>query len=266
MDAQEDTILATGLSLKEISKIIHDNPGKKVIRERLKAVGEAYLKRYDIWEKYVENFYHKGKKESFVVLISGVPGTGKTTLAAEIATRLGIKTVMCGDWMREIIRPLISKDQYPSLFVPVYEAWKQFSQEPKDDAVIKGYLSQAEPINSGVRYLLERSEKKGEVAVIEYLHFMPIPELKSKGVIPMLMVLKDEDIHAERIRAREQTTHFKESADRLIDNLDKYRVMQDWMIDQAKKNGVQIIEETNYQKKVEKVLDVVLARIDKLTA
>ena len=59
--------------------------------------------------------------------MGGTSGTGKSTLASLLASRLGISTVLSTDSIRHIMRNFLSKDKLSVLFASTYEASKQVS-------------------------------------------------------------------------------------------------------------------------------------------
>lgn len=61
---------------------------------------------------------------NLLILLGGSSGTGKSTLASLIASRLGISTVLSTDTIRHIMRNFVSREENPILFCSTYEAGK----------------------------------------------------------------------------------------------------------------------------------------------
>ena len=57
-----------------------------------------------------------------VLLIGGATGTGKSTLATEVAHRLGITRVTSTDFIRQTMRALFSRELMPSVHYSSFEA------------------------------------------------------------------------------------------------------------------------------------------------
>jgi 2-phosphoglycerate kinase len=55
------------------------------------------------------------------VLLAGTSGTGKSTLASLLGSRLGISTVLSTDTIRHVMRNFISREELPILFASTYE-------------------------------------------------------------------------------------------------------------------------------------------------
>jgi 2-phosphoglycerate kinase len=60
-------------------------------------------------------------KRSILVLLAGTSGTGKSTLASLLGSRLGISTVLSTDTIRHVMRNFISREECPILFASTYE-------------------------------------------------------------------------------------------------------------------------------------------------
>jgi len=70
-------------------------------------------------ERYARNFMRWREVEALdvplVVLIGGATGVGKSTIATQLATRLGIVRVVATDAIREVMRALFSLELMPTL-------------------------------------------------------------------------------------------------------------------------------------------------------
>ena len=62
-----------------------------------------------------------------VILFGGVTGIGKSTLAQLFATRLGVKSIIGTDLIREVLRVTISSDLMPTLHTSSYIAHRLFN-------------------------------------------------------------------------------------------------------------------------------------------
>ena len=59
---------------------------------------------------------------NLLILLGGSSGTGKSTLASLVASRLGISTVLSTDTIRHIMRNFVNREENPILFCSTYEA------------------------------------------------------------------------------------------------------------------------------------------------
>ncbi|KAL4419737.1 hypothetical protein ABPG75_006835 [Micractinium tetrahymenae] len=62
------------------------------------------------------------QRTSVAILLCGTSGTGKSTLAALLAARLGISTVVSTDSLRHMMRSFCSEDEDPLLWASTYQA------------------------------------------------------------------------------------------------------------------------------------------------
>ena len=83
-------------------------------------------------------------KINVIVLLAGTSGTGKSTLASLLGTRLGISTVLSTDSVRHVMRNFLKEEDNQSLFCSTYEAGNTVSAEERENAseswiTLKGY-------------------------------------------------------------------------------------------------------------------------------
>ena len=74
-------------------------------------------------ERYAKNFLRWREVERLdvplVILIGGTTGVGKSTIATQLAARLGIVRVVATDAIREVMRSMLSSELMPTLHVVV---------------------------------------------------------------------------------------------------------------------------------------------------
>src|SRR5439155_8371968 len=76
-----------------------------------------------------------------MVFIGGATGTGKSTVAAELAYRFGITRVTSTDFVRQTMRAFFSSDFMPSIHQSSFEAGDAYPDA--DDPLEFGFLQQA---------------------------------------------------------------------------------------------------------------------------
>src|SRR6187399_2695858 len=128
-------------------------------------------------ERYAKNFIRWREVESLdiplVVLIGGTTGVGKSTLATQLAARLGIVRVVATDAIREVMRALFSRELMPPLHASSFEAGSVLREPPSKDAVIVGFREQTAAVAVGVQALVERAAMEGTHLIIEGAHVVP---------------------------------------------------------------------------------------------
>lgn len=94
-----------------------------------------------------------------LILIGGVPGTGKTTVAYSLALRLGIDKVVSIDMIKAFTKAYKSRfSRY--VFTTTHEAYKL-----DDISVIEGYLKHSKAINNIMLKVIENI--KDNVIIVE---------------------------------------------------------------------------------------------------
>jgi len=101
-------------------------------------------------------------KINVIVLLAGTSGTGKSTLASLLGTRLGISTVLSTDSVRHVMRNFLQEKDNPTLFCSTYEAGNTVSQEDRQNksanwVTIKGYKQQCALVTKELAKVIENS-------------------------------------------------------------------------------------------------------------
>src|SRR5581483_10584918 len=132
-----------------------------------------------------------------VILIGGATGTGKSTVATEIAYRLGITRVTSTDFIRQTMRAFFADDFMPTIHYSSFEAGLAVPEA--DDPVVAGFLEQARQVMVGARASIER-------ALLEGVHLVPgLLPYPLDGALCSACVLEisDETAHAQHFFTRE---------------------------------------------------------------
>src|ERR687893_515228 len=133
-----------------------------------------------------------------VILIGGATGVGKSTIATQLATRLGITRVVSTDAVREVLRSAFTADMFPTLYASSFEADKAVRQPipHSGDRLIIGFREQAAAVAVGAQSLIDRAVAEGTDLIVEGAHLVPgfLEGVdSSRGVIvPLLVIVEDE--------------------------------------------------------------------------
>jgi 2-phosphoglycerate kinase len=218
-------------------------------------------------ERYAENFARWQQVEALdvpiVLLIGGATGVGKSTLATQLATRLGIVRVVATDAVREVMRALFSHELMPSLYASSFEAGDVL-REPSKDAVIVGFREQTSAVAVGIHALLDRAAMEGTSLIIEGAHVVPgfIDPTAWQDralVVPMIVTIEDEEMHRDHFAAR-AADHAGRPASRYLDGFENIRRVQRYIKSQALSHGVPIIPNYNFDRSLAAVIDLVMER------
>src|SRR5262249_58919673 len=89
-----------------------------------RSAGQQAADRYLVWRRYQE------PDKPVLILLGGTSGVGKTSLAVEVAHRLGIARVLSTDSIRQIMRIMLSPELVPALHASSYDAYKRLPPGP----------------------------------------------------------------------------------------------------------------------------------------
>src|SRR5207237_3633560 len=142
-----------------------------------------------------------------VILIGGATGTGKSTVATEIAYRLGITRVTSTDFVRQTMRAFFSHEFMPAIHYSSFEAGIAFPEA--DDPLVAGFLEQSRNVLVGVSASIERALQEGWSMVLEGVHLVPgllQSNLENALVTACVLQISDETAHAQHFFSREAGT------------------------------------------------------------
>src|SRR4029079_10315048 len=133
-----------------------------------------------------------------IVLIGGSTGTGKSTVAAEVAHRLGITRVASTDFIRQTMRAFFSREFMPTIHYSSFEAGEAVERDVTGDPTIVGFVDQCRHVCVGVEAAIERALTEGWSMVLEGVHLVPgmVPrELEGMLIVHVIVEIADEDVH-----------------------------------------------------------------------
>ncbi len=248
---------ATGLppsTAYEVAQAIQDDLRERdelsITMDRLNELGTGYLERM-AGPEYAERYRHLAELSKIdtpvIVLIGGTTGVGKSTIAAEVAHRLGITRFVSTDSIREVMRGIFTEELMPALHASAFEAWRSLRVPVPHGAnpVVVGFREQAAVVSSGVKALIERSMKEGVSLVIEGVHLVPgyikPSDFPDARVVQILIAVEDEDAHRSHFYIREVQTDGLRPFERYRSNFENIRMLGHYIEDQAKEHDIEII-------------------------
>lgn len=219
-----------------------------------KFYGERFAANYTHWRKL-------GKLDKpVIVLVGGTTGVGKSTIAAELAHRLGIVRIVSTDSIREVMRSQFSKELMPALYGSTFTAWKflRFPLPKTADPVIVACQEQCQLVTIGVEAIIERSIKEGVNIVVEGAHLLPgfiKPEYRDKAfLIDLVVVVNDEEQHRSHFLVREIEGAPDRPHDKYIENFESIRKIQDYIKKLAREHKTPCFGGYNLDQTVSKIM------------
>lgn len=253
----------------ENAKVVHrDDVRQQVVGLLEREAGEEYAQRYMIMREA------RRRDKPLIVLFGGAPGVGKSALASEVGYRLGIPRIVSTDSVRQALRSLIGPELSPILHASTYEAWRaellpseRETAKPERMRVLRGFLAQVNQLKPALTAIVERNIYEATPFVMEGVQIVPgiSPAHDTDGatIIPLVLVVEDEDDHLKHFATREGQTSNRRGQQNLINHFQEIRILQEFIRSQAERHGVSVIEASDFDKAVDRcvdhVLDVLLA-------
>jgi 2-phosphoglycerate kinase len=197
-----------------------------------------------------------------VILIGGGTGTGKSTVATEIAYRLGITRVTSTDFIRQTMRAFFSHEFMPSIHYSSFEAG--LAAGDVDDPLVAGFLEQSRQVMVGVRASIERALQEGWSMVLEGVHLVPglIPSaLEGAIVSACVLQITDETAHAQHFFTREAGE--RRPMGKYLYRFGEIRRVQEYIVDRAQRAGVPVIDNVSAERATRSVADLVLSAAER---
>jgi 2-phosphoglycerate kinase len=222
--------------------------------------GDRYARNFERWQEVAT------LDVPLVVLIGGATGVGKSTIATQIAARLGIVRVIASDAVREVMRGLFSRELMPTLYTSSFDADSALREPPTRaaDRVIVGFREQTAAVAVGLRALIERSAVEGTSVIIEGAHVVPgfldLDDFRDRVVpVPMILTVDDEDVHRTHFAARAADSSGRPFR-RYLRNFENIRRVQKYVKSQALSHDWPVVSSYNLDQTIAAVIDLVVER------
>jgi 2-phosphoglycerate kinase len=193
-----------------------------------------------------------------IVFIGGATGTGKSTVATELAYRFGITRVTSTDFVRQTMRAFFSRAFMPAIHQSSFEAGDVYPDA--DDPLEFGFLQQARNVLVGVRASSERALEEGWSLVLEGVHLVPgmveLPRPDLAVSVFVVLSISDEEEHARHFHYRDEDSERPES--RYLERFAEIRRVQELVVARAQRSGIPVIENEGAEKAARTVADLVL--------
>ena len=205
-----------------------------------------------------------------ILLVGGATGTGKSTVATDVAYRLGITRVTSTDFVRQTMRAFFSREFMPAIHHSSFEAGRAMAGDEDDgDSVVGGFLEQTREVLVGVRAAIDRALEEGWSMVLEGVHLVPgmLPkEIEGALVVECVLGIDDAEAHASHFWIRATDSEGVRPYEKYLDAFDDIRLIQAYILGRARKHGVPVIENGNIEAAIGEVMELVLAAAQPVTA
>lgn len=230
------------------------------VRSKLQTMDALILSRLDRWRLLRES------TEPIVVLIGGATGVGTSTLAADVARRLNIQSVIGTDSIREVLRRAVSPALLPILHKSSYMVKKEDIRVPVEESerVLYGFRAQSSQVSVGVEAIVDRGLQEGTNLVIEGVHLAPeliMERYKDHpNVCPLIVYLSDCGVHRDRFHIRALGTSMRRTAEEYIAHFGEIRQIHDYVVQSATRRGVRTVENISIEAASDEAVEIVTER------
>jgi len=197
-----------------------------------------------------------------MILVGGATGTGKSTVATEIAYRLGITRVTSTDFIRQTMRAFFSHEFMPTIHYSSFEAG--LAVPDAEHPLVAGFLEQSRQVLAGVRASIDRALQEGWSMVLEGVHLVPglVPSsLDGALVSSCVLQITDETAHAQHFFARESGTDRPMA--KYLDRFSEIRELQRYIVERAERDGVPVFENESADRATRSVAELVLSAAER---
>lgn len=226
----------------------------------------------DILRKLFYSVITFQEKMTLVILIAGASGSGKSTIASNICSRLSITRNISTDTIRAVSRTFLDIKSNSVIFHSTYSAGdfiegKFFSNKER---ILEGYHQQCKFIESKIEELIETYiKKRRDPVVIEGVHLSPgyihslIKENDALFFFPCILVCDNSENHKNRFAKRISTITTIPEENKYIKYFENIQIIQDNIVQIAREFNLPLIYNTKgeIEKTVDEVHCLILERI-----
>jgi 2-phosphoglycerate kinase len=225
----------------DLRRIAHD-----IIARRS---GSAAAERYLVWRHYED------PSRPVILLLGGAAGVGKTSIALEVAHRLGVGRVLSTDSIRQIMRLMLSPDLAPAIHGSSFDAYTQFPPGALgSDPLLESFRAQTATVTVGVRASIERAIDENASTVIDGVALFPgaldlRPYAEKADIIFLVVATLDREAYASRFTRRAEDESLR-PAHQYLKHLDAILRIQDQFLDAAERQGIPIVVNDSFDRAV----------------
>ena len=192
-----------------------------------------------------------------VLYIGGASGTGKSTVALELAPLLRIYRINATDTIRQVMRMVFTPSILPAIHSSSFEvaplsepgAAELRAHSPGEpetgSRVIASFEEQAVRVTVGIRAVVERAIAENLSVIVEGVHvhpaLVPFADLEGSAYqVPLILATLNEETHRSRFLARSRSGGRR--AERYLENFPSIREIHDHIVQEAERRDVPILD------------------------
>jgi 2-phosphoglycerate kinase len=242
------------LTVANLQRVAHEQLGD--------LQGEILIQRFRQWQKL------RRLETPMIVLIGGATGVGKSTLATELAHRLGITRVISTDMVRQTMRAFFAPELMPAIHTSSFDAAAAVRVPvPRETDLSKvGFMEQTKAVAVGLEALVQRGIDEAQQMVVEGVHIVPgyldSSRWREALVLEFVLAVGDRDRHRSNFTVREWETGGIRPLRRYIEHFAQIRRIQKYIVGRAQDLGVPVIDNISMDENLHEVLGTILHRVE----
>ena len=187
-----------------------------------------------------------------ILLVGGATGTGKSTVATEVAYRLGITRVTSTDFVRQTMRAFFSREFMPAIHYSSFEAGRASPTTTPTAArpCSPASSSRRATCSSACAPRSSARSQEGWSMVLEGVHLVPgmLPRRSTaRSSCQCVLAIEDETAHAQPLLDPRHRLRGRAADEKYLDAFDDIRLLQAYIVGRARKREVPVIENGNIE-------------------
>lgn len=223
-------------------------------------LGHEVARRYLVWEEYSHS------ERPLILLLGGATGCGKSTVATEVAHRLGVVRTQSTDMLREVMRQLLPKRLLPVLHTSAFDAWTalpaRLASQDQENLIADGYRSQTELLSVPCEAVIQRALKERVSLILEGVHVHPslldyIDRREDAVIVPIMLAVLKKDRLKKRLRGRGKRAP-ERGGKRYLSHFERIWDLQTYLLSEADQHGIPIIINDDREKATVEIMRTII--------